>query len=341
MTSPLVSVIMSVYNGARDMPTAVRSILDQTFRDFEFIAIDNGSFKDNSRDVLNELAATDPRLIVVPLDKNIGLAGALNHGISLARGRYVARQDHDDIARPERLAKQVAFLDANPLVGLLGTRAEIWSGDMPTARNHDHATDNASLHVDLLSNNPFVHTSIMVRKSALDTVGGYTSNASRQPPEDYELWSRVSRRYQVANLPERLVVYREVERSMSRDVANPFVGKLILISSENIAYWNGMSAPDVDCRAAACLIHAAYEAVPPAAGLEAVCDRMTTAVDAIVAANPGCDLDSRKAQLLANVRHHYLCARKIPSWMAPMVDIARRLPIPAGVKHQVVTWLAR
>ena len=172
MTAPTVSVIMSVYNGARDVPTAVRSILGQTFRDFELIAINDGSFKDNTRTVLDSLAqdSADPRLRVVHLDKNVGLAAALNLGIGLAKGRYIFRQDHDDISFPTRLEKQIAYLERKPNCALLGSAAEIWVGDTPSGRAHDHPTDNAALQVDLLSNNPFVHTSIAMRRAAIDRV---------------------------------------------------------------------------------------------------------------------------------------------------------------------------
>jgi len=138
--SPTVSVIMSIYNGAADAPRAISSILEQTYRDFELIVIDNGSSRDDTWAVITSLKKTtgDARLRLERLENNIGLAGALNHGIAMARGRYIARQDHDDISMPERLADQVRFLEAHPKCGLLGTRSEIWEGDTPTARSHDH-----------------------------------------------------------------------------------------------------------------------------------------------------------------------------------------------------------
>src|ERR1700676_3008159 len=125
MTSPQVSVVLSVHNGAADLPKAVDTILAQTFRDFELIAINNGS-TDGTAAVLDGLC--DPRVRVIHQD-DMGLAAALNRGIALARGRYVARQDHDDWAKPTRLKKQVAFLQANPHCALVGTRAEIWVGN--------------------------------------------------------------------------------------------------------------------------------------------------------------------------------------------------------------------
>ena len=187
--------------------------------------------------------------------------GRLNHGLELARGRYIARQDQDDVSDPTRLAKQVAFMEANPECGLLGTRAQIWVGDTPTQRAHDHPIDNATLQLDLMFNNPFVHSSVMMRRSALNAVGGYTTDPSRQPPEDYELWSRISRRYLIANLPERLLIYRETPNSMSRVGPNPFLDKLVLITSENIAYHAGLDSPDQRCRDAGALVHAAYHKV--------------------------------------------------------------------------------
>ena len=341
--SPRVSVVLPVYNGARDVPAAVQSILAQTFTDFELIAINDGSTKDNSREVLDGLAEStrDPRLRVVHLDANVGLARALNHGIGLASGAFIVRQDQDDISRPERIARQLAFMQTNPRCGLLGTAAEIWIGDEPSGRFHDHAGDNAMLQVDLLSNNPFVHSSVMLRRSALDEVGLYTTDRARQPPEDYELWSRIARRHQVANLPDRLLVYREVPGSMSRDAANPFLQKLIVISAENIAFWNGLAAPDQTCRAAACLLHAAYDLLPAEADIETICGSLTAAITAIEAANPGAELAERKARVLANLCHHFVQAGRLPTWLEPLVGPARRLPLPAGLKRRVVAWLSR
>src|ERR1700722_19986529 len=233
--APTVSVVLSVRNGGSDLPEALGTILNQSFADFELITINNGS-TDGTGDYLDSIG--DPRVRVFH-QADAGLAAALNRGISLARGRYIARQDHDDLADFSRLAKQVAFLDARPEHGMVGTRAEIWVGDTPTGRFHDHPTENEILQFDLLFNNPFVHSSVMMRKSALDQVGGYTTDPARQPPEDYELWSRIARHYRVANLAERLTIYREIPSSMSRVSAQPFLEKLVTISSENLAYASG------------------------------------------------------------------------------------------------------
>ena len=209
-------------NGGYDLPQALESILTQSFTDFELIAIDDGSTDETGA----YLDSIPDRRVRVIHQESAGLAASLNRGIELARGHYIARQDHDDLADPSRMAKQVAFLRAHPEYALIGTCAEIWAGDTPSGRFHDHPTEDQILRFDLLFNNPFVHSSVMIRKSALDRVGVYTTDPARQPPEDYELWSRIARHYRVANLAERLTVYREVPTSMSRDGPDPFSRKV-------------------------------------------------------------------------------------------------------------------
>jgi hypothetical protein len=231
-----VSVLLPVYNCPAYVGQAVESILGQTFTDFELLVIDDGS-TDETADVVR--AYRDPRL-TVESQANVGLAATLNRGIRLARARYIARQDQDDWSHPQRLARQVAFMDANAGCGLLGTWAEIWRDDSRTNRAHAHPSDNADLQYALLLNNPFVHSSVMIRREALEDVGGYATDPSRQPPEDYELWSRIARQWSVANIPEYLHVYREVQGSMSRQGPSPFLDHLVTICAENISQAAGV-----------------------------------------------------------------------------------------------------
>lgn len=245
---------MPVYNGAADLKRSLDTVLGQTFRDFEVIAINDGS-KDNTASILD--AVDDPRVRVIHQD-NVGLAATLNRGLSMAKGVFIARQDQDDLSHPERFARQVAYLNDNTDCILLGTAAEIWVGDEPTDRAHDHPTDHALLAFDLLFNNPFVHSSVMMRRDAVLAVGGYTTDKSRQPPEDYELWSRLVRRGGVANLPERLLVYREVPQSMSRTGPNPFQDRLVMICAENLAFANGLAKPNPTMVDLAAVTHSAF-----------------------------------------------------------------------------------
>ena len=231
-TQPAVSVILPIYNGAAHLAEAIDSVLAQSFGDFELIAIDDGS-ADGSAAIAREAADARVRLVV---QQNRGLAATLNRGLELARGRYVARQDHDDIALPGRLARQVAYLDQHPDVAMVGTWAAILGASPDQERYHRHPCDAASLRFALLFDNPFVHSSVMARTAVLREAGGYTTDPARQPPEDYELWSRVARDHDTANIPEVLQCYREVQGSMSRTGDDPFSRHVVLVSQENIAW---------------------------------------------------------------------------------------------------------
>jgi hypothetical protein len=338
--APQVSVILPVRNGADCVARAIDSILGQTFRDLELIVIDDGSTDDTAA-VLEGLATAngDERLRVVGLERNRGLAAALNHGLSLARGRYVARQDHDDISLPDRLAAQVRHLDAHPRCGLLGTRSEIWVGDAASARFHDHPTDNAALQFHLLTDNPFVHSSVMLRTSVFDAVGVYATETERQPPEDFELWSRIARRFEVANLPERLVIYRETPKSISRTGSRPFLHQLVLISSENLWHASGGATSMQLCRDAAALFHAACDRVSPQCDIEAVCRLVDVAANQIEARNPGADLGPARDRTLRHLREHHAACRGSGSSYASLRSIAGRMPVVGPLGRRVMTLL--
>jgi Glycosyl transferase family 2 len=254
VTAPKISVILPVYNGAKDVAKAVQSILAQDLKDFELIAINDGS-KDDSASVLNSFS--DSRIRVFHQD-NIGLAATLNRALSLASSDLIARQDQDDLSQSKRLSAQWQFMTEHSECGLLGTAAEIWVEDSPSGRAHDHPTDHASLRFELLFNNPFVHSSVVMRRGLVLGLGGYTVDPARQPPEDYELWSRIARSAKIANLSERLLVYREVPNSMSRTGPNPFLDRLILLSSENIAYACGLPLRDTVTDDMAALTHSGF-----------------------------------------------------------------------------------
>jgi hypothetical protein len=301
-SDPTVSVVLSVRNGGSDLPKALETILNQSFSDFELVAINNGS-TDGTRDFLDQVV--DSRVRVYHQEDK-GLAAALNRGISLARGRYIARQDHDDWALPTRIAQQVAFLDAHPDHALVGTRAEIWIGDTSTGRFHDHPTEDADLRFALLFNNYFVHSSVMMRKAALDEVGGYTTDRARQPPEDYELWSRIARRFRVANLPERLTIYREVPTSMSRDGIDPFKEKLVLISAENLAAaGTGQAKPQRVHFDVGYLVHGMPDKMSDGADIEAMCAAISAAGAAIFGAGYVDGEGHPVTTWNRNLRHHF------------------------------------
>lgn len=226
-----VSVLMPIYNGEPYLRESISSVLNQKNVSLELIAIDDGSC-DGSVCVLQGI--DDDRVRVVH-QENIGLAATLNKGISLAQSELIARLDQDDLAESGRFAIQVEFMRENPDCAVVGTWAAILEGRSATARAHRHPTSDEGIKLELLFDNPFVHSSVVFRKSSIIEIGGYTLDRNRQPPEDYELWSRVSRRHRMANIPKVLTSYREIPGSMSRVANRPFLRKLVLISSENLA----------------------------------------------------------------------------------------------------------
>ena len=202
MTPPAVSVLMPVHDGAPWVHDAVESILTQTLEDLELIVVDDGS-TDATPEIL--AGARDPRLRVERRER-AGLTRSLNVALGLARSALIARLDADDVALPERLERQRAFLDAHAEVGLLGTGAREVDEAGRTAREVRPPADDRAIRRALIRRNPFVHSSVMMRRSVLERVGGY--DEALPVAQDYDLWMRMSRLTRLANLPEPLVVRR-------------------------------------------------------------------------------------------------------------------------------------
>ena len=325
--APMVSVVMAVKNGGQIMREAIDSILNQTFTDFEFIIINDGS-TDETLEVLAEYS--DPRIQVYS-QENQGVARSANRGIALARGFYIARQDHDDISLPTRLEKQVAYLDAHPECGLLGTAAEIWSSSGPTGRYHDHPTNSSLLKFELIFNNPFVHTSWMFRSNVISQVGYYSIDALREPPEDYEYVSRIAREYDVANLADVLTIYREMANSLSSEIrpdqkakSQTFKSRLALISAENIAYWNTLPLDDTYALNFAALLHGEHDQFKEGSHF-ADFKRLIKSASRRISLKSGVEIDSRLVrQKIDSICYQYLTSKNVKSldkfWVALSFD---------------------
>ncbi|PPS40646.1 glycosyltransferase family A protein [Chroococcidiopsis sp. TS-821] len=209
---PKVSVLMSVYNGEIYLQGAIESILKQTFQDFEFLIINDGS-KDSTPQILSEHAAKDPRIVVIHNETNIGLDRSLNKGIERACGEYLARIDADDLSLPERLQQQVAFLDAHTEIGAVGTAVEIIDERGVSVGKEYPPVKPESVKVSLLINNYLHHCSMMLRTHLVRQVGGY--DETKRYVEDYDLWWRLSRVSGVANLPDVLSQRRYSGKSIT------------------------------------------------------------------------------------------------------------------------------
>jgi glycosyltransferase involved in cell wall biosynthesis len=200
---------MSVHNGEKYLEEAIESILHQTFSDFEFIIIDDGS-NDSTPSLLARKAAVDSRILIHRFDNNRGLSTALNFGIRLARGQYVARMDADDISFPNRLQKQVRFMDTHPDIGVSGTWITFFglsSGVMQYETEHD------DIRSRLLFGALFCHPTVIFRRNIIFERDLFYDEQLTYA-QDYELWGRVCNRVRVANLPEVLLQYREHDTSL-------------------------------------------------------------------------------------------------------------------------------
>ena len=201
--NPSITVLLSVHNGMPYLPAAVESILGQTHRDFEFLIVDDAS-GDGTADYLATLK--DERVRVLKLPSNIGLTAALNHGLRAAGGEFVARQDADDLSRPERFAQQKAFLDAHPSCVAVGAQAELIHESGRVLSPKPYPVSDPAIRFAHLFDNALAHTAVMFRKDVVLAAGGYDETWTAS--QDYELWSRVTEHGTLENLSETLVALR-------------------------------------------------------------------------------------------------------------------------------------
>jgi glycosyltransferase involved in cell wall biosynthesis len=201
---PLVSVVLPVRNGARYVGPAVAGILTQTCADLELIVVDDGS-TDASADLVRAAAAGDPRLHLIS-QPACGVVAALNKACAQARGRYLARMDADDLALPQRLARQVAYLEEHPRVAVLGTRALMLRGAELTGLILGGPCAPPAVAACLRHDNCLIHPTVMMRREVFVEAGGYRPLFT--DAEDLDLWLRIVERHELANLPEPLLHYR-------------------------------------------------------------------------------------------------------------------------------------
>lgn len=208
--TPLVSVIMSVRNDARYVAESIDSILRQTVTDFEFIIFDDGSI-DASRQVISSFK--DARIRMFALG-GVGLASALNQGLGISRGVFVARQDADDISEPERFEQQIAYLTSHPAIDVLGTAIAAIDHEGRPLRNFVYPLTDAEIRDALFRMlNPLVHGSLMYRRQRILDIHGY--RPAFRKSEDYDLHLRAARCLKFANLRQPLLRYRLRLDSMS------------------------------------------------------------------------------------------------------------------------------
>ncbi len=224
---PKISVIMSVYNGEKYLEESIQSILNQSFRDFEFIIVDDGS-SDRTLEILKDYTEKDSRVKIITNEKNIGLTKSLNKAIKIAQGKYIARQDADDISLPQRLEKQIEFLEKNPEIKILGTFGYRIDKHGKILKREIVPVSFSEVKKTLIKRNPFIHTSVIMTRE----LSSYNENF--KVSQDYELWFRILRIAKGENLPLFLVKKRYRTEMISFNRGREQIKYMLFLQKEAI-----------------------------------------------------------------------------------------------------------
>jgi glycosyltransferase involved in cell wall biosynthesis len=231
LTMPLISVVLPVYNAEKFVAEAIYSILNQSIENFELIIINDGS-KDGTIHILEQFKRSDERVILVSRE-NRGLVESLNEGISISRGKWIARMDADDISLPNRFERQLQWLDQ--------TSADIcgsWVRLFGTSKSHilKHPQTDAAIKMEILFGTPFAHPAVMMKT---DLVKQLRYDKAWEKCEDYDLWERAARAgWKMTNVPEILLLYRQHSSQIS---SSAFAYQQLLTQKIRRRYWGFIS----------------------------------------------------------------------------------------------------
>ena len=229
--TPEISAILPVYNGEDHLEECITSVLNQTFKNFEFIIVDDAS-TDSTPQILKDFANSDDRVKVITHNNNQKQTAAANTAINNAKGKYLARMDADDVALPNRFEKQYSYLEDNLECGMVGSWTETIDESGNIVGQWQTATSNGILKWNLLFGTSFAHSSVMMRTHIVRDVGLYQSPEA----EDYDLWSRISRVSEVANIPEVLQQKRVWSGQLALKVPQETRDCVIEIMQKNIKH---------------------------------------------------------------------------------------------------------
>jgi len=220
--NPIISVIMSVYNGEKFLQQTIDSILSQTFADFEFIIINDGS-TDGTRQILEK--NNDKRIIIIDNENNLGVIKSRNSGIQKARGKYIAITDADDISLPNRFQIQFDFLEKNKNVGVCGTFMKIIDKNNKVQYSDwPYSFNSKENYIHFLFNNTLAHSSIMGRRELFLEIP-----YELFPAEDFELWERLSHKTVLVNIEKVLLLYRIYGENISLKIENEVKNALCVL----------------------------------------------------------------------------------------------------------------
>lgn len=225
---PLVSVLMTVFNAEDYLVSSIESICEQTLRDLEFIIVDDAS-TDHSLEIAEAYAARDHRIRVISNSVNKGQTHCLNQGLHEARGRWIARQDADDLSLPQRLEKQIAIVTQYPQMALIGSCGYMIDDAQALVGLLDVPLRQEVIYWSSPLLNPFLHTAVLFNADVVRFLGGY--DPTYRIAQDYDLWCRImAAGYEVSNLSERLIAYRHLSHSLSKKNQEESIQEMTMIS---------------------------------------------------------------------------------------------------------------
>lgn len=209
---PKVSILMPAYNAEKYIAEAIESILNQTFNDFEFIIIDDCSV-DQTWQIITTYAGRDKRVVALRNNPRLKLAKTLNVGVGIAMGKYIARMDADDWSYPDRIEKQVHFMDKHPEIGVSGGTMQVCNDQLRVMKARKYHLSDKAIRKNIFYYSPFCHPLIICRADILKVAGIY--NESLNDAEDYDLYFRIGNYSKFGNLSDQLIKYRRTNSSVS------------------------------------------------------------------------------------------------------------------------------
>lgn len=210
---PLVSVVMPAYNAEKYLSEAIESVLNQTFKDFEFIIIDDGS-KDRTWEIIQDYAKKDGRIIPVKNEKNLKICKTLNKGVILSKGKYIARMDSDDWSYPDRFEKQIDFMENHPNVVVSGGYVEVSDENLATLYLKKYPLLDNEIRKKMFIYNPFTHPSVIFRSEIIKSEDPVYDH-DFYDAEDYDLYFRLGKKGKLANIDDIILKYRVSSGSIS------------------------------------------------------------------------------------------------------------------------------
>lgn len=326
---PAVSVVMSVYNGARFLQEAIDSIVHQTFEDWELIVVDDCSTDDTAA-ILAQVQERDNRIRVHRLPANVGATKALNKGAQMARGNLIARMDADDVSLPARLETQVRYLEAHPEIAVVGSWVRRLDENGAVGALRHYPTNPALVAWSFFFFNALAHPTVMMRRSALDMERVY--DPEYRLAQDYALFTSLSRRALLANVPEVLLHYRWWPGNSSRKPAQELAATQIVRMHAQAL---GVSASDDQIRALQGLARDRYPSRPDE--LAALAELIVQLRVAAIRSLPP-SMDAAAMDIQAAVRIWQLAIRA--TRCAPRLSLSLALRA-VGLSPRAVLTLAR